>query len=120
MKDEELLRNIRYKDSDMLNEEIDKDEKDRWKMIAGGVELDQDKISILKLPPKFAIYEKLNATEMKSDTEQAACKIRFNRRQEDKEVDLDEDEVKMKREEELEGRKVYDMKNKRVNFGNMR
>ena len=49
-----------------------------------------------------------------------ACKIRYNHRQEDKEVDLDEDELKWKREEELDRRKVYDMARKEMNFGNVR
>jgi len=107
IEDEELLKNIRYKDKDMINIEEDNDEIK--KMVSGEVKLDSDEISILKLQPKFAIYEKLTKTEMKSDAEQAACKIRYNRRQTDKEVDLDEDEVKMKREEELNNRKVYDI-----------
>ena len=118
MEDEELLVNIKYKDKDMVD--IDKDSDDIKKMVAGEVELDSDEISILKQLPKFAIYEKLAATEMKSDAEQAACKIRYNRCQLDKEVDLDEDEIKQKREEDLENRKVYDMRNKTVNFGNVR
>ena len=91
IKDEELLGGIKYKDKDM-NEVVKEESKEE--LVAGDVVLDSDEKSILELPPKFALYEKLTATEMKSDAEQAACKIRYNRRQEDSEIDLDEDEVK--------------------------
>ena len=62
------------------------------KLTVGEVELDSYKNSILELLGKFGVYEKLIVNEMKSESEQAACKICYNSCQENNEIDLDEDE----------------------------
>ena len=43
----------------------------------GGVELDEDEKLVLELPVKFGLYQKLNVTQCKIDTEEALNKLRW-------------------------------------------
>ena len=70
---------IDYKDIKIFSkremEEMRKGEVEVSKI--GDVKLDDDEISVLKLPPKFAVYRKLDTLDMKTETEMAMAKVRY-------------------------------------------
>ena len=42
------------------------------------VDLDEDEIALLSLPPKFAIRRRLNSIDMKTDTQMGLAKTRYH------------------------------------------
>ena len=108
----------------------------------GDVKLDSDEISILKLPPKFAIRKKLTETDMQTEVQMGMAKVRYQHHKEDmvRKIDeLDETEnsenvVKRRKmldaEEitelediekiEAESRRVFDPINRSFNYGKKR
>ena len=68
-----------YKDLKVFNkEEMEALIKEEVKISKiGEVELDSDEIALLKLPPKFAIRNKLDIVDMKTDMEMSGAKIRY-------------------------------------------
>ena len=72
----------------------------------------------MSLPPNFCIFETLDEFRMKTVSEEAAVKIRYNRRKEAEEVDMEDWEVDIAREEELKGRLAVDWDTK--TYGNLR
>ena len=103
---EDLLEGVLYKDDQLgfVDEEDLMGELDL--MVSGGVELDRDEKAILSLPPNFCVFETLDEVRMKADSEEAAVKIRYNRKKEADEVDMEDWEVDIAREEELKGRLI--------------
>ncbi|XP_029643478.1 probable serine/threonine-protein kinase tsuA [Octopus sinensis] len=59
----------------LLPEEFNKDNEAN---IYGGVTTDPDEISILQLPPKYAVYSKVNTIKCLSEIEKSFTKIRWN------------------------------------------
>ena len=45
----------------------------------GGVVMSEDEMKVLRLPPKFGIYKKLNVTQCRIDVEESLNKLRWNR-----------------------------------------
>ena len=57
----------------------------------GNVKLDEDELALLRLPPKFAVINKLDDLDMRTDIEMACAKIRYQIHKEDKLKDIDEE-----------------------------
>ena len=60
--------------------------------VIGKVELDSDEKALLKLPPKFAIRNKLDDLDMRTDMEMVAAKIRYQTLKEDAFIYIDIDD----------------------------
>ena len=109
----------------------------------GEVELDEDEIALLSLPPKFAIRRRLKSIDMKTDAQMALAKCRYQIHREEQfkdeivdENNDDENMMMMKRRKQLtndeldeiekldeieaEGRRIYDPINKIFDHGNKR
>ena len=82
--------------------------------IVGNVKLDEDELSVLKLPPDFAILDKLTEEEFCLETEMSMTKLRWEKRKQmednvegevvTKEV---EEEREKNEEEEAKTRQIY-------------
>ena len=48
-------------------------------MVADGVNIDEDEWSVIKQPPKKAIFERLELMRMKMDSNECHCKVRWGR-----------------------------------------
>ena len=73
---------MRYKDLSIFSEkESDKDTDEKEKVtVIGEVtpELEEDELSVLRLPPNFAVMDKLNKEDFELDTELCFTKKRWN------------------------------------------
>ena len=58
----------------------------------GNVELDNDEIELLKLPPKFAIRKKLESVDMEVDGELCMAKVRYQVNKEKNIMEIENDE----------------------------
>ena len=72
--DEDRLRGIRW--SDVQLEGMDGDNVKKEDLVEAGVVIDDDEWEVLKLPPKMAVYEKMERIRMKMDMEEANAKQR--------------------------------------------
>ena len=110
----------------------------------GEVELDDDEIALLSLPPKFAIRRRLDEIEMETDNEMSMAKMRYqlhrekeilnseeyyaeNNNENEKEVkrlriltDEEKKELKEIGDIESEGRQIFDPLSKHFDHGNKR
>ena len=59
----------------------------------GKVELDKDELALLKLPPKFAVINKLDELDMKTDIEMAGAKMRYQFHREEEIRELEDGEL---------------------------
>ena len=103
-----------------------------------GIELTQEEKNILKLPPKFSILDKLDKEEMELQIETANAKLRYNRADDNENIDnkmtredikeeekgrYDEDDEKSKKEimrMDAESTEVYNRVTKTVNVTKLR
>ena len=80
----------------------------------GNVELDDDEIAILKLPPKFAIRGKLKRTEMQTEMQMGMAKIRYQNHKEEAVREIDEfdeinDDKLMKKRKMLSAEEIIEL-----------
>ena len=123
-------------------EKFDRLVKEDVKVIRiGEVELDDDEVSVMKLPPKFAVRKKLNRAEMQTEMQMGMAKTRYQIHKEelvrgiDESDEINENKVMKKRkllsaeeisemEEidklEAEGRRIFNPIDRCFNYGNKR
>ena len=58
----------------------------------GDVELDDDEIALLSLPPEFALRKRLISVEMKTDAQMGMAKVRFQLHKEELAKDYDDND----------------------------
>ena len=85
-----------------------------------GVEIDDDEWEVLKLPPKMAVYEKMERIRMKMDMEEANAKQRWGRKKEDERADMTEDEKKINDDDDIRRRQIYDMEENTLDYAKLR
>ena len=98
-REDDIIEGIRIFDR-KLNEEYDNKPK-----CYGGVKIDENEMTTLCLPPKFAMYEEVKEAKCEAEIEKSFAKLRWSRWK-DKDGETRE--------------YAYDINNKRMNFGNLR
>ena len=76
-------------------------------MLGEDVSVDDDEWALLKLPPKKAVYERLELMRIKMDAAEVNMKQRWERKRARKMEDLTEEERRVIEEEDIEARQVY-------------
>ena len=61
-------------------EDMEEVEVKREDLIEDGLKIDNDEWEVIKLPPKAAVFEKLEIVRMKCEAEIANCKQRWGRK----------------------------------------
>ena len=69
----DMVREVVVKDVELTDEFTSKPR------VYGGVTIDEQEDQVLRLPPKYGLYRKINATQCKIDVEEALNKLRWNR-----------------------------------------
>ena len=71
--------------------------------VIGDVQVDDEELSVLRLPPEFAVLDKLRDEDFMHETEMAMTKIRW-----EKMKDLEEEDDVVDEEEEAKKRQIFD------------
>jgi hypothetical protein len=75
--DKKLIEGVKWSDEDLSG--MEEDGVRREDLVEAGVTLDDDEWEVIRLPPKVAMYEKLDRMKMKMDMEEANAKQRWGR-----------------------------------------
>ena len=84
----------------------------------GGCSTDEKEKKILSLPPKFAVYDKVNTVECEAEIEKGLAKLRWTKRKQF-EGDKNQQDENKEPEGETKGT-VYDFESNTFDFSNMR
>ena len=99
-KEDDIIEGIRVYDREL------NDEYDNKPMCYGGVTIDENETTVLRLPPKFAMFEEVKEAKCEAEIEKGFAKMRWSRW----------------KEEDGETMRIhaYDIDNTKMNFKNLR
>lgn len=83
----------------------------------GGSTINEKELKVLSLPPKFAVYEKINTVECEVEIEKGLAKLRWTKA---KQVTADDDERSESNQAVEESKSVYNQEKMSFDFRNMR
>ena len=114
---------VRYKDIKIYEEKLGVEEMSEEILIIGdGVTIDENEAAVLRLPPKYAILEKLSEEEFEVDVEIATTKYRWDKIREGEEdlggEEMSEDDKEIAEEFEAKARQTYDPEEKTMDMRN--
>ena len=110
--EQRILQNIVFSDSLL--------EEDPEVPVYGEVSLDDDELNILRKPPKFAMFGKVEMFSIRQEIQIANTKLRWHRREhgygEDEEEKEETEESKIAEKMELQSRETFDPVQKQFDF----